>query len=72
MPALFTNGQVTMMLLVKLAIIATITAIAFTLASYLLWLSDSWPMQAAALAVWLCGAVLSIYLTWRLEIRRGL
>ena len=47
-----------MILLLKLTIIATITAIAFTLVAYLLWLSDTWPMQAVALLVWSCGAVL--------------
>lgn len=59
-----------MMLLIKLAIIATITATAFTLVAWLLWLSDRWPMQALALAVWSCGAVPAIYLTWRIELRR--
>ena len=59
-----------MILLIKLAIITTITAGAFVLASYLLWLSDTWPMQALALLVWSCGAVPAIYLTWRIELRR--
>ena len=59
-----------MILLLKLTIIATITAIAFTLVAWLLMLSNAWPMQALALLVWSVGAVPAIYLTWRIELRR--
>ena len=61
-----------MTLLIKLVTIATITAVAFTLVAWLLMLSDSRLMQAVALLVWACGAVPAIYLTWRLELGRGL
>lgn len=57
-------------LLIKLAIIATVTAISFALVAWLLLLSNAWPMQVLALAVWSCGAVPAIYLTWRIELRR--